>query len=411
MRRLHVATLRRAARRVRAGRDGREASGATFDALRGPLVELIAQDRRSPPQGAAWRSWSATTPPPPRRTSRARPPRRSASTSTPAGSTSAVHPFCSGLGPGDTRMTTRYDERYFGDAFFGVLHETGHGLYDQGLPAEHFGTPLRRGRLAGHPREPVAACGKTSSAAAARSGSYFLPQGPRGVPRGAGRRVATTSGTSPSTTSGRRSSAPRRTRRPTTCTSCSASSWSGRCSTATSPPPTCRPRGTSRCASTSASPRRTTPAAACRTSTGAAAPIGYFPTYTLGNLYAAQFFEKAREDLGDLDAPVRPRRLRPAARLAPQEHPLPRQALHAAEARAKGDRKDTARPSRCCGHLRGRRGSYMGFERFQRCVRYLPQPSKVRFSGRVSPISETRPLKRDTSCFDRDTAFQPVLNS
>jgi len=30
--------------------------------------------------------------------------------------------------------------------------------------------------------------------------------------------------------------------------------------------------------------------------------MGYFPTYTLGNLYAAQFFEKARKDLGDLDA-------------------------------------------------------------------------------------------------------------
>jgi carboxypeptidase Taq len=30
--------------------------------------------------------------------------------------------------------------------------------------------------------------------------------------------------------------------------------------------------------------------------------IGYFPTYTLGNLYAAQFFEQARHDLGDLDA-------------------------------------------------------------------------------------------------------------
>jgi len=30
--------------------------------------------------------------------------------------------------------------------------------------------------------------------------------------------------------------------------------------------------------------------------------IGYFPTYSLGNLYAAQFFAKARADLGDLDA-------------------------------------------------------------------------------------------------------------
>jgi carboxypeptidase Taq len=54
----------------------------------------------------------------------------------------SVHPFCSTFGPGDVRMTTRYDEKYFGDAFFGVLHETGHSLYEQGLPAEHWGTPL-----------------------------------------------------------------------------------------------------------------------------------------------------------------------------------------------------------------------------------------------------------------------------
>lgn len=54
----------------------------------------------------------------------------------------SVHPFCSIIAPGDTRMTTRYDEHYFGDAFFGVLHETGHGLYDQGLPAENFGIPM-----------------------------------------------------------------------------------------------------------------------------------------------------------------------------------------------------------------------------------------------------------------------------
>jgi carboxypeptidase Taq len=53
-----------------------------------------------------------------------------------------AHPFCTGIGPGDTRITTRYDEAQFADAFFGVLHEVGHGLYEQGLPAEHFGTPL-----------------------------------------------------------------------------------------------------------------------------------------------------------------------------------------------------------------------------------------------------------------------------
>lgn len=53
----------------------------------------------------------------------------------------SVHPFCAGLGPGDCRMTTRYDEHWFGDAFFGVMHESGHGLYDQGMPKEHWGTP------------------------------------------------------------------------------------------------------------------------------------------------------------------------------------------------------------------------------------------------------------------------------
>jgi carboxypeptidase Taq len=52
-----------------------------------------------------------------------------------------THPFCSGIGPGDCRLTTRYDPRNFSQAFFGTLHEAGHGIYEQNLPAEHFGTP------------------------------------------------------------------------------------------------------------------------------------------------------------------------------------------------------------------------------------------------------------------------------
>ncbi len=51
------------------------------------------------------------------------------------------HPFCTNLGPQDTRITTRYDERFFPSAFFGILHEAGHGIYDQGLPADHYGLP------------------------------------------------------------------------------------------------------------------------------------------------------------------------------------------------------------------------------------------------------------------------------
>jgi carboxypeptidase Taq len=54
----------------------------------------------------------------------------------------AAHPFCSDIGPGDCRLTTRYDEHHFPGAFFGTLHEAGHGIYEQGLVKEHFGTAL-----------------------------------------------------------------------------------------------------------------------------------------------------------------------------------------------------------------------------------------------------------------------------
>ena len=53
-----------------------------------------------------------------------------------------THPFCSGLGPNDCRLTTRYNEQDFTQSLYGIMHEAGHGLYDQGLPKEHFGTPL-----------------------------------------------------------------------------------------------------------------------------------------------------------------------------------------------------------------------------------------------------------------------------
>jgi carboxypeptidase Taq len=53
-----------------------------------------------------------------------------------------VHPFCSGSHPGDVRITTRYAKDKFFDALGSTMHEAGHGLYEQGLPVEHNGTPL-----------------------------------------------------------------------------------------------------------------------------------------------------------------------------------------------------------------------------------------------------------------------------
>lgn len=52
-----------------------------------------------------------------------------------------VHPFCTGIGPGDVRITTRYNPNHFGQAFFGILHEVGHGIYEQELDPERYGTP------------------------------------------------------------------------------------------------------------------------------------------------------------------------------------------------------------------------------------------------------------------------------
>lgn len=54
-----------------------------------------------------------------------------------------THPFCSGMGPGDTRITTRYNPSRLNDALFGIMHEAGHGLYEMGIDKKnHFGTPM-----------------------------------------------------------------------------------------------------------------------------------------------------------------------------------------------------------------------------------------------------------------------------
>lgn len=57
----------------------------------------------------------------------------------------SLHPFCGGI-PEDVRITTRYDEDDFTKALMGVLHETGHGLYERGLPAAWRRQPVGQAR-------------------------------------------------------------------------------------------------------------------------------------------------------------------------------------------------------------------------------------------------------------------------
>ncbi|MGE5476225.1 MAG: carboxypeptidase M32 [Bacteroidales bacterium] len=58
----------------------------------------------------------------------------------------SFHPFCGGY-PDDTRITTRYDEADFTSALMGVIHETGHALYEFGLPGGRWrNQPVARAR-------------------------------------------------------------------------------------------------------------------------------------------------------------------------------------------------------------------------------------------------------------------------
>jgi carboxypeptidase Taq len=52
------------------------------------------------------------------------------------------HPFTTSFNARDVRITTRIDERDFGHMTWSCIHETGHALYEQGLPPRYYGLPL-----------------------------------------------------------------------------------------------------------------------------------------------------------------------------------------------------------------------------------------------------------------------------
>ncbi|WP_078553481.1 carboxypeptidase M32 [Bacillus alkalicellulosilyticus] len=60
-----------------------------------------------------------------------------------------VHPFAIGLNPNDVRVTTKYDEYDFRTAIFGTIHECGHALYEQNISEKLIGTPLCDGTSMG----------------------------------------------------------------------------------------------------------------------------------------------------------------------------------------------------------------------------------------------------------------------
>ncbi len=61
----------------------------------------------------------------------------------------AVHPFATGLGNADVRITTRWEEGYFASGLYGAMHECGHGLYEAGIDGKLQRTPLGHGESLG----------------------------------------------------------------------------------------------------------------------------------------------------------------------------------------------------------------------------------------------------------------------
>ena len=115
-----------------------------------------------------------------------------------------THPFFSTHRPG--RLPDHHPRtapHHFSDAFFGMLHEVGHGLYEQGLDPDHHGTPMGEAVSLGV-HESQSRLWENLVGRSRAFWEHFFPAGPPGLSRGAARRDAWTTSISRSTTSSRR---------------------------------------------------------------------------------------------------------------------------------------------------------------------------------------------------------------
>jgi carboxypeptidase Taq len=214
-----------------------------------------------------------------------------------------AHPFCTGLGPHDHRITTRYEEEYFPCAFFGILHEAGHGMYDQGLRTDEYGLPLGDALSLGI-HESQSRMWENQVGRGRAFWEYFYPAAQRAFPAALGNvslddfyfavndvrptliRVEADEGTynlhilirfelEQALLNGDLAVADL------------PEAWDNRYMQYLGIEPPDDADGV------------------LQDIHWSAGLVGYFPTYSLGNLYAAQFFEQAQADLGDLSAMFR----------------------------------------------------------------------------------------------------------
>lgn len=211
-----------------------------------------------------------------------------------------LHPFCSTLAPGDIRLTSRYSETAFLDGFFSALHEAGHGIYEQGLPAERYGTPICEACSLGV-HESQSRLFENLVGRSLGFWRHFLPRARAafpgaldGIPAEAVYRAV--NGVAPSFI---RVDADELTYNlhiflrfdleqalvaKDLAPSDLPGAWNERFAKAFGMTPGHDAEG------------------CLQDIHWSIGLVGYFPTYTLGNVYAAQLYDRARRDLGDLDA-------------------------------------------------------------------------------------------------------------
>ncbi len=214
-----------------------------------------------------------------------------------------THPFCSGIGPGDTRLTTRYNPREFGDAFFSIMHEAGHGIYDQGLDPAHYGTPLGSPVSLGI-HESQSRLWENFVGRSRAFWEHFFPQARQAFPAALGNESLEAfhfaiNNVRPSFI---RVDADEATYNLHILLRFELEQALMAGDLPAADVPAAWRDAFKRYLGLEVSDD----ARGCLQDTHwSGGGIGYFPTYTLGNMYAAQFFAQARADLGDLDAQFR----------------------------------------------------------------------------------------------------------
>src|SRR5215217_3099526 len=98
----------------------------------------------------------------------------------------SIHPFCINFGPGDVRITTRFDGNWLAPALFGTMHEAGHALYEQGVDPSYARTPLGGGTSMGV-HESQSRLWENLVGRSRAFWSHYLPEAAGGVPADLGR--------------------------------------------------------------------------------------------------------------------------------------------------------------------------------------------------------------------------------